>query len=487
MLQTFSQAVRLRPVNLRFLAVAAALPLSGCVLVGPDYARPTVSAQLPDDFTAPDGWKVAAPRDEASRGEWWKNFDTDRLDELVKKARSQNQDLAAAVARVEQARAITAGARSAWFPAIDFTPSAYRQRRSGTTSNSAQNLTGTTITNLSLPFVLDYEIDFWGELRRAFEAANAEFLASESTLRQLEISLESELASQYFTLRGYDSEIALYEEAIDLRGKALDLNRKRFEAGDTDEVDVSRAETELAAAEADLIGLRQSRDEVEHAIAVLVGEPASDFRISPRPLAGKPPRVNVSPPTELLERRPDVAAAERAMIAENARIGVAKAAFFPSVRFTATAGLESGGTARLFDYASRTWGLGPEVSLPIFNAGRNKANLKRAEARYDEVVANYRQTVLEAVNEVENALTALRKLDERIAAQERTVKAAARTVELSRSRYDAGVDTYFEVVDAQRTELDAERLLVRFKSARFLAAIALVKALGGDWKASEGK
>ncbi len=475
MLPTFPSAGR----RLSGLALAAcALTFHGC-MVGPDYQRSDVSAQLPEDFSAPEGWKVAAPRDDEPRGDWWKRFDSNRLDELVSKALHDNQDLAAAFARVEQARAISAGARSAWFPAVDFSPSTYRQRRSGTISNSASNLTGVTTTNISLPLVLSYEVDFWGELRRAIQAAEAETLAGEATLRQLELSVQSELAAQYFTLRGYDSEIDLYEEAVDLRRKALDLNRKRFDAGDTDEVAVSRAETELASTEGDLIGLRQSRDEVEHAIAVLVGEPASDFALPSRPLTGKPPALSVSPPTDLLERRPDVAAAERTMMAENARIGIAKAAFFPSVRFSATAGIESGGSARLFDYASRTWGLGPEVSLPIFDAGRNQAELQRAEARYDETVARYRQTVLDAVGEVENALTAIRKLEERIAAQERTVSAAERTVELSQRRFDAGVVAYFEVVDAQRTDLDAKRLLVRFRAARYLASIALVKALGG--------
>lgn len=473
------------PKAIRRCAVIALTPLAllpaGCLL-GPDYARPSVAAQLPESFSAPAGWKIAEPRDTAPTGDWWKRFGDQRLNRLIEKAHQENQDLVAAFHRVEQARAISSGARAAWFPSIDFTPSAYRNRRSGTISNSAPNLTGITTTNLSLPFVLSYEIDFWGELRRAIEAAEAETLAADATLRQLRLSLQSEIASQYFSLRAIDAEIATYEEAVALREKALDLNRKRFDAGDTDEVDVSRAETELAATQGELIGLRQSRDEIEHALAVLSGEPPSGFQLPSNPLAHQPPKGTLSPPSELLERRPDVAAAERRMIAENARIGIAEAAFYPSVRLGATAGLESGGTARLLDYASRTWGLGPEISLPVLDAGRNKAELKRSTARYDETVAIYRQTVLRAVEEVENALAAIRRLDERIAAQQRTVTAASRTVELSERRYNAGVVAYFEVVDAQRTELDARRLAVRFEAARYLATIALVKALGGDWE-----
>ncbi len=469
-------------VGLLLAVVPALLSLSGCVVLGPDYQRPAVDAQLPDSFRAPEGWKLAEPRDEEPLSDWWTRFRSDRLNRLIDEAHEGNQDLAAAFHRVEQARAISQGARAAWFPSLDFTPSAIRNKRSGTTSNSPANLTGITTTSISMPLVLNYEIDFWGELRRAIESANAETLASEATLRQLKLSLQAEIASQYFSLRAIDAEIAILEEAVALRRKALDLNQKRFQAGDTDEVDVTRAETELSATEVDLIGLRQSRSEVEHAIAVLVGRPSTDFSLPPAPLRGTPPAFAMAAPTDLLERRPDVAAAERLMMAENARIGIAKAAFFPSVRFSATGGLESGGTSRLFDYASRTWGLGPEVSLPVLDAGRNRAELARAEARYDETVAGYRQTVLEAVRDVDNALVSIHRLAERAAAQERTVASAARTVELSRSRYEAGVVAYFEVVDAQRTELDARRQAVGFQAARHLATVALVKALGGDWE-----
>ncbi|MCB1062905.1 MAG: efflux transporter outer membrane subunit [Verrucomicrobiae bacterium] len=473
----------LSSIRTRFVLLLPVLLFAiGCTL-GPDYLRPSVKAQLPESFTAPEGWKLAEPRDDEDLAAWWTRFSSSRLNELITEAEENNQDLAAAFHRVEQARAISDSARAAWFPGIDFNPSADRSKRSATISNSAANLTGITTTNLSLPFVLNYEIDFWGELRRAIESANAETMATEANLRQLKLSLQAELASQYFSLRAIDSEIEIFEETLTLRRKALDLNQKRFRAGDTDEVDVSRAETELSATEVELIGLRQSRSEIEHAIAVLVGRPSTDLTLPPSPLKGSPPAIaSLSAPTDLLERRPDVAAAERIMMAENARIGIAKAAFFPSVRFSARAGLESGGTSRLFDYASRTWGLGPEVSLPILDAGRNRAELSRAESRYNETVAIYRKTVLDAVRDVDNALVAITRLAERTAAQERTVTSAARTVELSRSRYDAGVVAYFEVVDAQRTELDARRQAVRFQAARHLAAIALVKALGGDWK-----
>lgn len=366
-------------------------------------------------------------------------------------------------------------------PAVDFDPSASRNKRSGTTSNTASNLSGITTSNFSLPLVLDYEIDLWGKLRRGIEAAEAETMASESALRQVRLVAQTEVAAQYHELRARDSEIGIFEEAVELRKKSLELNRQRFDAGDTDAVDVSRAETELSATESELIGLRQAREEIENALAVLVGSPSPGFRVASKPLGANPPRIPATLPSELLERRPDIAAAERLMIAENARIGVAKAAFYPSVRLMASGGLESGDVTKLLNYSSRTWGLGPELSLPVFDAGRNKAALARSEARYDETVASYRQTILQAVREVDDALVAISRLSQRATAQQRTVSSAARTVELSLTRYQAGVVDYFEVVDAQRTELDAKQTAVQLELARHLAAISLIRALGGDW------
>lgn len=464
------------------LAIAAGLPLPGCVL-GPDFARPDVSAQLPEKFDAPEGWKIAEPSDDAELTEWWRCFQDPELNRLVKQAMERNQDLEAAFHRIEQSRAMAQSAGSYLLPGVRFEPSATRTRRSGTIRNTAANLTGITTTNLSLPLNLRYEIDFWGRIRRGIEAAEEETLASEAAMRQVALTLQAELATQRTRLRSIDAEIAIFEETVGLRNKSLDLIRKRFDAGDTDAVDVSRAETELASAEAELLGLRRTRDETENAIAVLAGVPSSGFELAPDPLPeGEPPPAPVTLPTALLERRPDVAEAERLMAAANARIGVAKAAFFPAVVINATAGLESGTTARLFDLASRTWGIGPEASMPVFEAGRNRAELRRAEAKYDEVTASYRQTVLEAVREVDDALAASGWLAKQIAAQERMVDSARRTVDLSLLRYEGGVADYFEVVDSQRTLLTAELQAVRLRAARRLAVVALIKSLGGGWE-----
>ncbi len=463
-----------------WLGLALSFTPTACT-VGPNYLRPSLAKQLPTTFDLPAGWKLAEPGDEKALEQWWQRFNDPQLNRLIEQAGTNNQDLAAAFHRVEQSRAVSRSARAAWLPTANFEPSANRSKRSGTTSNTASNLAGITTSNFALPLVLDYEIDLWGKIRRGIEASEAEILASESALRQVRLAVQTELAAQYYELRSRDAEIAIFEKAVGLRKKSLDLNRKRFDAGDTDEVDVSRAETELSATESELIGLRQARDEIENAIAVLVGSPSSGFKVAAKPLTGSAPKIPASVPTDLLERRPDIAAAERIMIAENARIGVAKAAFYPSLRLMANGGLESGDISNLFKSNSRTWGLGPELSLPVFEGGRNKANLARSEARYDETVADYRQTILQAVREVDDAFTAITRLSQRAAAQQRTVNSATRTVELSESRYQAGVVDYFEVVDAQRTELDAEQQAVFIQLGRHLAAISLIRALGGDW------
>jgi multidrug efflux system outer membrane protein len=464
------------------LAIAAGLTLQSCV-VGPDYARPDLSAQLPESFDVPEGWKIAEPGDGAELTEWWRCFRDPELNLLMEKAMGRNQDLKAAFHRIEQSRAMAQAAWSHLLPGTRFEPSATRAKRSGTIRNTATNLTGITTTNLSLPFMLRYEIDFWGRIRRSIEAAESETLASEAACRQVALTLQAELTIQRARLRSLDAEIAIFEETVGLRNKSLDLIRKRFDAGDTDAVDVSRAETELSSTESELLGLRRNREEIENAIAVLAGEPSSGFRLAADPLPeSEPPTPPVSLPAALLERRPDVAEAERLMAAANARIGVAKAAFFPTVSLNATAGLESGSTANLFHLASRTWGIGPEATMPIFEGGRNRAELRRAEAQYDEVTANYRQTVLDAIREVDDALAASSWLARQSEAQERTVASARRTVDLSMLRYEGGVADYFEVVDAQRTLLDAEQQAVRLRVGRRLAVVALVKALGGGWE-----
>lgn len=451
-------------------------------MVGPNYQRPDTSTQLPSNFKAPDGWKIAEPSDNVAKGEWWKKFSDSRLNKLVDEAMANNQSLRAAFFRVEQARSIADAGRGGLLPDLSAEPSANRERRSANTSRNFSGTSGSTTTNLSLPLVLDYEIDLWGKLRRQLKAAQADADASEADYHNVMLALQADLAAGYFNLRAIDREIEIFNEALTLRKKSLDLNRKRFDAGDLDEVDVARADTEVSATQSEIFGLRKTRAEFENAIAVLVGTPSSDFKIAAAPLVASPPTVGGALPSSLLERRPDVAQAERIMQAENERIGVAKAAFFPTVRLNGSAGLESASFNNLFRANSRTWGIGPEITVPIFEGGKNKANLERSRFRYEETVANYRQSVLNAVREVDDSLAGVNLLAQQYEAQQRTVVAARRTVELSQKRFDGGLVAFFDVVDAQRTAFDAERAAARILGARHLATISLIKAIGGSWK-----
>ena len=451
-------------------------------MVGPNYQRPDTSEQLPANFKAADGWKIATPADDAAKGDWWKSFRDPKLNSLVGQAMEKNQTLKAAFFRVEQARSITDAGRGALLPDVSTEPAANRERQSANSRRNFFGNDGETMTNLSLPLVLDYEIDLWGKLRRQLQSARAEAGASEADYKNVMLALQADLAANYFSVRSLDREIEILNEALTLRQTSLTLNKKRFDAGDLDEVDVARAETEVSATQSEILGLRKSRAEFENAIAVLVGEPSSDFEIASSSLTKAPPSVGGTLPASLLERRPDVAQAERMMQAENERIGVAKAAFFPSVRLSGSAGLESASFDKLFRASSRTWGIGPEISAPIFDAGKNKASLKRSQFRYEETVATYRQTVLNAVREVDDALAGVNLLAKQYEAQQRTAAAARRTVELSQKRFDGGLVAFFDVVDAQRTAFDAERAAARVLGARHLATIALVKAIGGNWQ-----
>lgn len=463
------------------ILACALASLTGCML-GPDYQRPETAAQLPANFKAPSGWKIAQPADSKSKGAWWKSFREPRLNSLIEKSMANNQSLKAAFLRVEQARTVTRLGRASLLPDVSFNPSAERRRRSANSQANNFGSAGKTTTNLALPLVLDYEVDLWGKLRRQLQAAEAEAEASEADYHNVMLALQSDLAVNYFNLAAADRELRILREALALRKKSLDLNQQRFDAGDIDEVDVSRATTEVSATESEILGVERTRTEFENAIAVLAGVPSSDFTIAPVSASGALPSVAAALPSSLLERRPDIASAERAMQAANARIGAAEAAFFPTVSLSGNIGIESAKLSKLFTGDSLAWGLGPGVSFPVFDGRRNQTELDRSRLRYQETVATYRQTILDAVREVDDALSGVNLLAKQYAAQARTVTAAKRTVELSQQRYDAGIVAYFDVVDAQRTALDAERTASRIKNTQHLANIALIKALGGSWK-----
>lgn len=463
-----------------FLATSAAA-FAALPAVGPDYARPSIAAPAAfRDAERLGSWKTATPADAFARGEWWKLFDDAALDELQARALAANEDLRAAAARVEQARAAAGVARSGYWPQLAANGSVVREQTSGTTENVFPDALTTTYR---APLSATWELDLFGRVRRQTEGARADAEASAATFESVRLALTADVAANYFTLRALDHEVALLRDTVALRRRALDLVDARLQNGTAAELDMARAETELAAAEADAAAVANRRAALQNALAVLLGAPVAAFdlqAVAPAPV--RPPAIPAGLPADLLERRPDVAAAERVLAAANARIGVAQAAFFPAIALTGSAGFGSGDIDRLANADSRIWSIGPSLYLPIFQGGRNRANLERSRAAYDEAVAVFRQRVLVAFREVQDALTATKLLAEQAAAQERALRAAHRAATLAQTRYDAGYVSYLEVIDAQRTSLATERASVQLAALQLNTSVALVKALGGGWE-----
>ena len=463
------------------LVVTALLTAAGCA-IGPTYRKPEVEAP-PQWKTTVDAryWQPAAPRDGAPHEAWWDVFDDGRLASLERQALEANQDIQQAIARVEQARALARVSASEFVPSLTAEPSAQKFQRSRSGFGGAGSFKG---ESYSLPFDLSYEIDLWGRVRRSFEAARAEAAASQAAQRFVLLTVTTEVARRYFQLRQLDAEAELLHRTVELRGRALQMAQDRAEAGMVSALDVARAGTEMSAAEAELLDVRRRRAEVENALAVLCGRNASGFSIEAAPLAleALPPEIPPGLPSTLLERRPDVAEAERLLAAANAHIGVAEAGFFPVLRLTGSAGYVSGELDSIFDSASQVWSVGPSLSLPIFAGGRNVANLQVAKASYDEAFAAYRQRVLTAFSDVENALADLQWLGQQAQAQTQVVEASRTAAKLSDSRYQQGLVNYLESVDAERQRLQAERGAVQILSQRLISTALLIKSLGGSWQ-----
>ncbi len=465
-----------RSFPLPLLAAAALLFLLGGCTLGPDYRRPELD--VPVEYREDAPWKKAAPADEAPKGPWWTAYGDPVLDNLQERTAQANQDIKAAVARLDRARAAARIEESDLWPRIDLNPAAQRRR---TPADLSALRRGDTRTTLSLPFDLGYEVDLWGRVRRSVEAATEEARATAADLENLRLTLHAEVARNYFALRALDSEIELLKRAVELRRQNLRLVESLFLNGEVGRLDVARAETELATAQADVAGLSRDRAQIEHALAVLTGDAVSNFELPASPLDISPPAPSPGLPSHLLERRPDVAAAERRLMAANARIGIAHAAFFPDIRLTGSAGFGSDELSSLFSWDNRLWAFGPAVSLPVFNAGRNRAGLEQAQAVYEEEIARYRQTLLNAFREVEDSLSDLRILAQQAEMQQLAVIASRDAAQLSNKRYRAGLVSYLEVVDSERTALTSQRIATRILGQRLQASVSLIKALGGDW------
>ena len=454
--------------------------LVGCA-VGPDYERPEAPASAA--YKEAIGWKIAEPRDETSRGDWWEIFGDPQLSALMGQIDISNQNVLLAEAQLRQAHALTAQSRAALFPTLDANASITRSR--SPTGVIGGTTAGRVINNRSASLSSSWELDLWGRLRRQLESSEAGAQASAADLAAARLSAHAELASAYFQLRVLDAQKRLLDDTVDAFGKSFELTRNRYAAGVAAKVDVVQAEAQLKSTHAQAIDIGVQRAQLEHAIAILIGKAPSEFSIALAPLALRMPRIPPGLPSELLERRPDVAAAERRAAAANAQIGVAKAAYFPSLTLSASGGYRSAEAAGLFTAPSRFWSIGPAIVQSIFDAGLRRAQTEQAIAAYDASVAQYRQAVLAGFQEVEDNLAALRILEEEAQVQEDAVRAARESVVLTVNQYKAGTASYLNVVTVQTTQLTNERTAAGILGRRLVAAVTLVKALGGGWDASE--
>ena len=471
----------------RNVAIVFAALVAGCSLA-PPFERPVVEtpAQWKELTPAERGsWKAAQPAEAQPRGEWWKVFGDPLLNGFESEAIAANQNLNAAVARVSQARALVGVAKADRIPQIDvgFGPS--RSKPTGVSLGLPPGVDVTPFTAWRGLVSASYEVDLFGRISDGIVATQSEYEGAQATFYSVQLALQADVAQAYFALRETDEEIALLRNTVTLREDSVRLLQRRFDLGEINELDLARAKTELATTRSDAIALERQRAKLEHALAVLLGRAPAAFTLAPAALASAMPVIPAGLPSSLLERRPDIAAASRTMAAANARIGVAKAAFFPVLNLTAVGGFESAELGDLFKWSSRTWLLGPLVgtmlAMPLIDGGRNQANLDRSYAVLEESVASYRQQVLVAFAEVEDNLANVRTLDDQAQAAREATASAGRALTVAQARYRAGATGYLDVIDAQRSLLSVQRLDTQVKGARATSTVALIRALGGGW------
>lgn len=456
----------------KMVALATALAtLSACAL-GPDYVRPGV--ETPAAYKEAGDWKVAQPRDDASRGKWWEIFRDPQLNALVDKIDISNQNVRIAEAQFRQARALVQSARARLLPSVSGAVSVTRSR--------SPRAAGAT-TNYELSIDAAWEADVWGRVRRTVEASAAGAQASAADLEAVRLSAQAELVQNYFQLRALDVQGGLLDDTVAAFEKSLQLTKNRYAVGVAGKVDVVQAETQLKSTQAQAIDVGVQRAQLEHAIALLIGKAPAEFSIARAPLTVVMPSLPPGLPSELLERRPDIAAAERRVAAANAQIGVAQSAFFPSLTLSGSGGFQGSTFANWLTLPNRLWAVGPAIAQAIFDAGLRRALTDQAIAVYDANVAAYRQTVLAGFQEVEDNLAALRILEQEAEVQDEAVQAARESLILTINQYKAGTISYLNVVTVQTTQLNNERTAVGILGRRLTAAVVLVKALGGGWHA----
>ncbi|MFP6847222.1 MAG: efflux transporter outer membrane subunit [Pseudomonas sp.] len=455
--------------------LALSLALSACA-IGPDYQRPQL--QTPAQFKQIEGWTQAKPGDVLERGSWWQLYGDTELNALVERLNISNQNLADSEAQYRQARALVRGARAEFYPSLSSSAGATRSSEgSGTTTTS-----GGISKSYDLSLNAAWELDIWGKLRRSLESSRADYEASAADLAALKLSLQSELVQNYLQLRVLDDQQRLLDATVAAYARSLKLTENQYNAGIVPKSDVSQALTQLKSTQAQAIDLQWQRAQLEHAIAVLIGVPPSELSIAVREQLPVLPTIPVALPSQLLERRPDVAAAERRVMAANADIGVAEAAWYPDLTISASGGYRGSSFADWIDLPNRFWSIGPQLALTLFDGGSRSAELERTEAAYDQTVAQYRQSVLDSFREVEDYLVQLRVLQQEAVVQQEALDAARESLRLIENQYRAGTVDFNSVVSVQATALNNERNNLTLLGSRLTASVQLIAALGGGWQ-----
>jgi len=476
-----TSAVFMRRVILAAGLFACGL-LSACV-VGPNYHRPPV--QVPPAYKTEGPWRVAAPKDSIPKGAWWGVFNDAELSNYEQQLLSANQSLAAAKDRLSEARSLARVTSAGYFPTFSTDPNASRQRYSGNRPEVVTLGRPLTQNTFEIPFLLNYEPDLFGKVKRSLQASNASLQSAAADLYNANLILTAELAADYFTLRELDAEIQVVQESVTIQQRGLQLVEARHSGGVASGLDLAQQQTLLDSTQTQLYLVQQQRAQFEHAIAVLTGSPASTFSVPVRPLSATPPAVPLGLPSELLERRPDVAEAERQMAYQNALVGVATAAFYPQLTIFGGGGVQSTDITNLFTAPSAIWSVGGDLLQPILQGGRLRANLAATKSAYDESIANYREAVLTAFQQVEDGLSDLNALSQASTTQNAAVADARRALELANNRYTGGVTSYLDVITAQSALLTNQRLATQLLGQQMVASVYLVKALGGGWDAAQ--
>lgn len=489
-------------LHISMCALFCSALLSGCN-VGPKYRPPVATAppvykESPDNFKEMDGWKVAQPQDAALRGNWWEIYNNPELNDLEEQLNIDNQNIRQSFENFMQARALVREARAQYFPTVSIGPSFSESRNSSNIRTSNGSSTGTGTGNstgsgtssgasglTTLPVDISWAPDLWDRVRNTVRSQQYQAQLSAADLENERLTEQATLAQFFFELRGQDELQRILDSTVEADRKAYELEQDRYNNGIDDQISVVGAKTALESAESSATNLGIARAQYEHAIAMLIGKPASAFSMAVKPMVAAPPPIPIGLPSQLLERRPDIAAAERNMAAANAQIGVAKAAFFPTVALSASAGLESSTWKHLFDWSSRFWSVGPAVSETVYDGGLRRATVNQFIATYNGNVAAYRQSVLTAVQQVEDGLAAVRILADQIKHQQQAVDSAQVFLNLEQGRYDTGIDPYIDVMTAQTTLLTDQQQLANLQIQQMTASVQLIEALGGGWDRSQ--